>query len=201
MPNYKIASFYNSHTILKSFNFEVMFNFDKSALSSIVSIEPYQVVDVDIPAHTFNRETVNCGVTQLSFPVLTKPQELNIKITLTEDVFGSVQFFIKKLENTVVSNGIHNFIKNMTLGHISTYLYNDVGETVSAWKFHNVFFLGAESKQVSYSSNEAITYTLNFGTDYIEYWAKGMTDTDRIGSTYEREKSVRLADFKKASSF
>lgn len=160
-----ILSFYNDKSIAHSYNFYVDFSF----LDHAGYVKPYHVVDVEIPTNKFQRESVNYGVTQYSYPVLAKEQPLDLKITFEEDRRGVIAGMIHEMQNRICTNGLHYSPHSMRLGHIRVTLYDDQKMRLSRWTYRDVFFLGYDNVSLSYDSNESVKYSVTFGSDVVIY--------------------------------
>ena len=185
-----INKFYKHKNIINQFNFYVYLDFPtinkpaEFALSEKGTnflgdgVEPYKVVSVDIPNHSFSRESVNYGATQYSYPVLDAEQGLDINIIFDEDIYGNIGSFINDLKRTVVRDGLHVAPKNSRLGDIHIYLMDNTKSIVHHYIAKDVFFLGAEAISLDYASNESVRYNIKFGTDYLVYNYDTNTITD-----------------------
>ena len=181
------GGFYKNKSVLKSYKFDVWFNFDKyllnlknaaylatrGGLQYVTRIKPYHVLSVDVPFASFSREATAIGTMQYSIPVLAKEQALDIKITMEEDDIGTVAGFIHEMQESIVRNGFHVPPSQSRLGDIWVNIDNDQDGTVSGYKAKDVFFLGASSISPSYDSNDSVKYELTFGTDYMEFDGTG----------------------------
>jgi len=178
--------FYKKKSILKSYKFDVWFNFDKYAtnnteylstrggpLQYLPRIQPYHILSIDVPFPTFNRDSTVIGIMQYSIPILAKEQPLDIKITMEEDNIGTVAGFIHEMQESIVRNGYHVPPAKSRLGDIWININNDQDGTVSGYKAKDVFFLGASSISPSYERNDSVKYDLTFGTDYMEFDGTG----------------------------
>lgn len=177
-----VSNFYDNKSIARSYNFSIWLNFEKYASSGfkwkygskslfyyLGKIKEHHMVGVDFPMNTFERESVNFGTMQYSIPLLSKQQALDIKITFEEDNRGNVAGLIQSLQNTVHNNGVSAPPLKSILGDIEVYVLDSQGQSISNYIAKDVFFLGASSINLTYSSNDAITYELTFGTNYIQY--------------------------------
>jgi len=184
--NTDMNKFYVQGTVLHSYNFYVDFKelnlpnygigggkgkFRKTSISDSVWNFPqaHQVVDVDIPTYKFQRESVSYGATQFSYPILSKEQPLDFKMTFQDNVYGNVGRFVNLLQKTVVDGGVHRFIKDMKIGNIYVYIADELKNSVCCWIFRGVFFLGYENLSLAYDSNDPVKYTVTFGCDVMTY--------------------------------
>lgn len=160
-----IFRFYEDKSIVHSYNFYVDFGY----LDYASFIEPYHVVDVEIPTNKFQRESVNYGVTQYSYPVLSKEQPLDIRIVLEEDRTGRVGKMINRMQRRIVHNGLHRAPITTRLGKISIILYDDQKKSIAKWTYRDVYFLGYDNVSLNYDSNDTIKYSVTFGSDVLVY--------------------------------
>ena len=131
---------------------------------------PYQVVDVEIPSYKFQKESISLGATQFSYPILSEEQQIELKITFEDSVYGNISRFVHLLQMTVVSgDGFHNKIKDMFIGKIYVYLADEMKNSVCCWVFYDVYYLGHENLSLSYEENAAVKYTVTFGCDCMEF--------------------------------
>jgi len=185
-----IPKFFNKKSVQHGFNFVVDFTslttfggigVDLKPREHLSEVTPYHVIDVDIPTYKFTRESIAVGVIQYSYPILAKEQPLDIGITLEDDVKGTVFRMIRKLENTVVNDGAHRAPKDMRLGDLrvsivplfgndskdSKYLAGVNEFRPCTYIFKNVFFLGSENLNLSYTNAETVKYKITFGADQM----------------------------------
>ena len=181
------GDFYENKSILVSYSFDVVLNFDDYdywgvdssegrldnvfdyPLKSLPNIKPYHILSIDIPLNTFNRETISVGPIQYSYPVLAKEQQLDIKMTFEEDAVGTISKFIQELQQTVVRGGYHVAPALSRLGNIHIYVRDQQGIVVSEYIAKDVFFLGASAISKSYDNAESVKYDITFGTDVIQH--------------------------------
>ena len=177
------GAFYANKSVVRSHKFDVWFNFDKrfGEFPTMSNIMPYHVLSVDIPFATFNRETTAIGALQYSYPVLSKEQPLDIKVTMEEDTDGTIATFIQDLQNSVVRKGYHVPPSQSKLGEIHISILNQQDVFISKYIARDVFFLGASSINSSYDSNDTVRYDITFGTDFMEHvsnWVPPEPDVD-----------------------
>lgn len=179
----KVLDFYKNKSIAHSYNFGVTLNFDRydnyvyqfypelaDNLSKYLElIKEHYVSSVDFPVNTFQRDTINVGTMQYSIPVLAQEQSLDIKITYVDDNRGTIAGFIGLLGTTIIQNGAHVPPFFTMLGDIHVSMYNEQGVIYGTYTAHDVFFLGGSGVNISYDSNDAISYDITFGTNYISY--------------------------------
>ncbi len=173
-----VQSFYEFKSVIPSFKFDVMLNFDRYstnnpelglAMLSVYDIKPYHILSVDLPLNTFNRENTNIGSLQYSYPVLSKEQPLDIKITFEEDQNGTIGWLIQDLQESVIRDGLHVCPKKSRLGDIHINFNNMQDNAVNSFIAKDVFFLGATGGNHTYDSNDSVKYDITFGTDVILY--------------------------------
>ncbi len=175
-------SFYKKKSVLNSYKFDVWLNFDRyvrnpknalylatKPLVFINRIQPYHILSVDLPLNTFNRESTNIGSMQYSYPVLSKEQALDIKITFEEDHRGTIAGFIQEMQESVIRKGLHVPPVQSRLGDIHINLDNQQDGTVSGFIAKDVFFLGATGGNHTYDGNDTVKYDITFGTDVLQY--------------------------------
>ena len=153
----EINSFFNargvaSKSIMNSYNFYVDVTGITTFNDDDVKIYPHHILGVDIPTYTLNRASVHYGVTQYSYPVLGKEQQLDFKLTLEEDAYGTVYKLIERLHRSVVSNGLHLAPKYSRLGNLVVTLMDSQKLPITQITAKHVFFLGAESLSLTYDS-------------------------------------------------
>ena len=167
------SKFFNDKSISKNYAFEVFFDikWDYLAYGDLVRyflLDPYYVLDVTIPTYKFNKESINYGSTQYTFPTFASDQSMDLQITIEENRYGSIGKFIKLLENTVFENGVHKKIKEMKFGNIFIFQKDEQLNDIFIWQFKDVYFLGSESVNFTYDGNESLKHTITFGCDVVQ---------------------------------
>lgn len=181
---FPVKNFYKKKSITTSYNFSVWLDFSKYLEMSggafaerannlfyyLNKIAEYHFVSVDFPFNSFQRESVNVGTMQYSYPVLASEQALDIRITLEEDDRANVAGLIHSLQNTIVGDdGYHVPPLLTTLGDIFIFVRDPQGQVIGTYWAKDVFFLGANGYSGSYDNGDALKYELTFGTNYYEY--------------------------------
>ena len=155
-------------SVINSYNFFVEFVYnEKHANLATDMILPMHIIGVDIPTYSFSRSNINYGATQYSFPVLNKEQALDIKLTLEEDIHGSVGDFIRYLTETITKDGLHVAPADSRIGDMYIYIMDSMKNPINIYIAKDIFFLGYDSLSLTYDSNESIKYSVTFGTDHL----------------------------------
>jgi len=162
-----IRLFHEYKSIINSYNFFVEFVFNEKHMNLEADIFSMNIIGVDIPTYSFSRSSINYGATQYSFPVLNKEQPLDIKVTLEEDIYGSVGDFIRHLTETVTKDGLHVAPVDSRIGDMYIYIMDSMKNPINIYIAKDIFFLGYDSLSLTYDSNDAIKYSLTFGTDHL----------------------------------
>jgi hypothetical protein len=176
--NNDINRFYNSKSILHTYNFYV----DLSQINKNINtwqgeqiIHSFHITSVDIPQYKFEKKSIRMGVYQYSYPVLAEQQDIDIRLTMEEDVYGRVGRFIDLCQDTIVGrDGYYkspNSIKH-AIGNLFIYMGDEKKESVYVWKFPNIYFMNAEAQSLSYEDNSAMKYVVTFGCDKFERYSR-----------------------------
>lgn len=160
---------------------------------------PYQILDVEIPTYKFQREANMFGTTQFSYPVLSKEQPIDLKITFEENAYGNIGRFVNILQYSVLersgrtreSTGVHNIIPNMKIGNIYVYVADELKNSVYCWIFKDVFFLGYDNVPLQYDDNASLKYTVTFGCDSVQFVSDNRFYG--VGTKYELDEKMEYA--------
>ena len=171
LSNNIFSDFFSNKSIVNTQNFVVDFLFTGVIMGNITKlIKPYHIISIDIPLNKFERVSNNIGMMEYSIPVLSQSQQLDIRVTLEEDVHGTVGEFIHLLSTTVFDEGVNKSPYLSTVGDILVTIHNDKRSGfVTRYNYKKVYFLGATSSPLSYTSSQAMTYDITFGSDYMAY--------------------------------
>jgi len=189
--------FYKEKSIVETYNFGVLFvdgnataNGTPIKLADI--IKPWHIIDIDIPATKLQRESTNYGVFQFSYPTVSREQAYDIKITLEEDLSGSITELIGMLYETVANRGLHRPIHSMrALGKIIVVLYDTMKHPIIAWEYTECFFLGAENMSFNYEDTGTLRYVITFGSDTCTIIRD---DLGRLSDMKKWEQEARVWD-------
>ena len=181
--SFNIPRFYLKD-IVKSYSFNVEIlddDLDGAGIPFFQLPKAYDVVDVEIPMYKFEGVVTRYGVGQKSFSVLSNPQEMSVRITFEEDIFGSIMKFIHLLQKKIISSdGFYRPINTQYLKNIIVSVLGARHDIIGKWTFDNCYFLGADNVSLAYDSNDSVKYALNFGVDRIGYIEGGLSPQDFI---------------------
>jgi hypothetical protein len=170
----RTREFYLFKTIQKAHNFMVMFDetwtpgymaadYGQVAWQDMSS---YHAISVDIPDYQFQKEQFKAGPFVNTFPVLNH-EGFNFSIKMEEDYNGRVKALILGLTSKIIAdNGYYNALDIAMIPQIVVDIYRPDGDNIWKVKFLNCYFLKADGGNYDYSSNEKITYTLEFNCDH-----------------------------------
>lgn len=188
----RTREFYLFKTIQKAHNFMVMFDetwnneSETPDYSQIVweDMSSYHAVSVDIPDYQFQKEQFKAGPFVNTFPVLNH-EGFNFSIKMEEDYNGRVKSLIIGLTSKIIADtGYYNALDIAMIPQIVVDVYRPNGDNVWKIKFLNCYFLKADGGNYDYSSNEKITYTLEFNCDhYFIEGNRGAMNSTRIRKT------------------
>lgn len=191
----RTREFYMYKTIQRAYNFMVMF--DESWTSTVLlgpelgneslaitaeatdygmatwqDMSSYHAVSVDIPDYQFQKEQFKVGPFVNTFPVLNH-EGFNFSIKMEEDFQGRVKSLIMGLTSNIIDrDGYYHPFTRSVIPNINVDIFQQDGTNVWKIRFLNCYFLKAEGGTYDYSSNDKITYTLEFNCDHYEIVAK-----------------------------
>lgn len=160
----EIRKFYKKD-ILREYNFIVK-------IDGPISPNIFDVVNVEIPTYNFQgiQNPMGPGTFQKSFSVMTMPQDAHVRITFEEDDKGTVIKFIHKLQRKIINeDGFYNPIRDQYISRIEVYQYNTKGEQVATWTFYDCYYLNTNNPTLSYTGNDSVKYSVDFGVDRIGF--------------------------------
>jgi len=130
-------------------------------------IQPFHLLDVSIPTYEFDKVTMKYGQVPRSFPVLDF-KGFTFEITLEEDESGTVEYFINwNQRNIIDEEGYYNPPNKVKLKAFVVEVQDKTGVPVIYYMFHDIFYLGANTANYTYTGNESIKRSINFGCDRI----------------------------------
>jgi hypothetical protein len=143
-------------------------------------IQPYHIIDVNIPTYKFKRMNQMYGQVPRSFPLL-EFEGFNFSITLEEDERGTVEYFINWLQRRIISSeGYYNAPELAKIPAFVLEVQDKTGVPVVYYMFHDIYYLEAGDVQYSYTSNESIRRSITFGCD-------------RLNTTFIKQNAVATA--------
>lgn len=163
-------AFMNNKSILRSYNFEVIFLEEYNSLIRQGDMPDYGldfvVKSVKIPQYDFRKEVIKFGPFPFTYPVLDS-DGLEINMTLEETNTGKVTKFIEKLRNSIINeNGIYNPLSAYRFKIIVDVLDNS-GNIVIEYKFSKCYFLKCSEPEYNYSTNDNVSYDLTFACELM----------------------------------
>lgn len=130
-------------------------------------IQPFHILDVDIPTYHFQKEVMMYGQVPRSFPVLDF-KSFNFSVTLEEDEQGTVEYFINWNQRNIIDNeGYYNAPNKMKLKAFVVEIQDKTGKPVIYYTFHDIYYLEADNVHYTYTGNESIKRSVTFGCDRI----------------------------------
>lgn len=167
----QIQHFYNYKTIQKSYRFSVHFQVDyrRTDISLnrdlIPEIQPFHVVDVNLPFYEFKKEVQYYGPFPRPITVLTS-DGLEIEITFEEDDEGTITKLVNWCQRRIINEeGYYvppglNYIDNIKVN-----VYNDKDEVVTRFLFGKCKFLHASPIRLSYETEESVKIQMIFSCE------------------------------------
>jgi len=176
--NNDINRFYTNKSILHTYNYYV----DLSQINSNINtwqgeqiIHSFHITNIDIPTYKFEKKSIKMGVYQYSYPILAEQQDIDIRLTMEEDVYGRVGRFIDLCQNTIIGgDGYYKSPNSMkkAIGNLFIYMGDEKKESVYVWKFPNIYFMNAEPQSLAYDDNSSMKYIVTFGCDKFERYSR-----------------------------
>jgi hypothetical protein len=131
-------------------------------------LDPFHVVDVNLPFYEFKKEVQYYGPFPRPFTVLAS-DGLELEMTLEEDEFGTVSKFVNWCQRRIINEeGYYtppglNYIDNIMVD-----VLDDRDDVISRFNYKKCKFLHASPVKYSYETEESIKIQIIFSCEMQE---------------------------------
>jgi hypothetical protein len=180
LNNLEFLGFYSNleifKTVQKNYRFFVTFWNDLGSFSrteyshNMPDISHYHVQSITIPQYPFSKEVVKYGPIAKTYPVMNDFNGFEIDVEFEEDELGTIAYFINYLQRKIVrKDGTYTSQFDNRIDNMAILTEDDQGLPINMFWYKDIYFLNASSPTFTYSGNDAIRYTITFGSDLMKF--------------------------------
>ncbi len=128
------------------------------------------VKNITIPTYNFRKEVMMYGQVPRAFPVL-EFDGLQIQMTLEEDEFGTIAYFMTWLQKTIInSDGTYRAPNDSYFGYLIVEVQDKNGLPVAYYSFKDLYYITSDNITYDYSNGDSIKYNLTLGANRMLTW-------------------------------